>query len=123
MASWVLIACATAIGQAPVSQALLSARTAFLTLDRESKPKDLDAIARELQKWGHFTLVDAPEKADIVLRLEERPGMSWFGLAAYSPKEPNYILWSAQFKRIAERSFSKQIVKALRKRIEKGDRD
>lgn len=105
----------------PTPQALLDARTVFLTLDRESKSQDLDAVAKELQKWGRLALVNAPEKADLILRLEERPGIGVFGLAAYSPRQPDLILWSEQSKLYSGRQFAKTVVKKLRTRIE-GDK-
>jgi hypothetical protein len=61
--SWLLLVAATAGAQVPAPQALVEAKTIFLTLDRESEMKDLDEIAKELGKWGRFQLVDSPEKA------------------------------------------------------------
>jgi hypothetical protein len=117
LVSLILLAIASQ-AQAPVPQALMEAQNVFLTLDRESEMRDLDEIAKELGKWGRFRLVDAPEKSDIILRLEERPGIGAFGLVAYAPAKPDLLLWSEQAKRSSRKALAKRLVKSLRERLE-----
>jgi hypothetical protein len=48
---------------------LAAARTAFLRKSGGSESIPYDVVNDTLQGWGRFTLVDAPEKADIIIEV------------------------------------------------------
>jgi hypothetical protein len=52
--------------QAPVPQALLTAKRAYL-VNPAGDLKRFDTLADEFRKWGRFELVDDEEKADIII--------------------------------------------------------
>lgn len=53
---------------ASLSPAVLSAKTIFVE-NQTSDAQLQNAAYMELTKWGRFQIVDAPQKADVVLRL------------------------------------------------------
>jgi hypothetical protein len=52
--------------QAPVPEALLRAKRAYM-VNEAGDMKRFDSLADELRKWGRFELVDSDQKADIIL--------------------------------------------------------
>ena len=59
---------AAKVGHAPLPQEIRTAKSVYL--DNESGIGIvLDYAYHELQKWNHFQIVDAPEKADLIFVL------------------------------------------------------
>jgi hypothetical protein len=59
-------------------------------------PEDRRAIAtvqKELQQWGHYTVVYQPKEADVILVVQSRPSEDV--LAAYDPSDQQNYLWRA----------------------------
>jgi len=73
MAAIVVVSLAVGLLQArdrhaPVPPKILTAHTIYIDNETPDAELQLDAVMA-LSKWGRFDIVDAPEKADIVLRL------------------------------------------------------
>ncbi len=64
----------TLLGQhAPLPERLLNAKTAFVMNDGTAS-KVFDKFYVELEKWGHFRIVQAKTEADVIIVLSSRPG-------------------------------------------------
>ena len=60
---------------ATLPQAVVDARTIYL--ESGTNPTGLEYTAiLELNKWGHFVLVETKDGADLIMRLANRPGDS-----------------------------------------------
>ena len=60
---------------ATLPQAVVDARTIYL--ESGTNPTGLEYTAiLELNKWGHFVLVETKDGADLIMRLASRPGDS-----------------------------------------------
>jgi hypothetical protein len=64
-----LIFCGTTnlYAQVPIPKALMEAKTAYL-VDNGARPGMMENLAKELTKWGRFTLVDSVEASDVTIR-------------------------------------------------------
>lgn len=64
-----LVFCGTTnlYAQAPIPKALMEAKTAYLVNDGAAQDM-MDDLAKELTKWGRFTLVDSAEASDVTIR-------------------------------------------------------
>ena len=61
--------------RATLPQAVVDARTIYL--ESGTNPTGLEYTAiLELNKWGHFVLVETKDGADLIMRLANRPGDS-----------------------------------------------
>src|SRR5215217_5641700 len=67
------IAGGTISAQAPVPKALHEARTVYLTSTGAGRDL-LDRLAKDLTKWGRFTLMDSDADADLVFALSVGQG-------------------------------------------------
>ena len=56
----------SALAQAPLPLALLTAKRAYL-VNEAGDLKRFDTLANELRKWGRFEFVDSQDKADILI--------------------------------------------------------
>ena len=78
-------------------QAVVDARTIYL--ESGTNPTGLEYTAiLELNKWGHFVLVETKDGADLIMRLANRPGdssvpKSYTLISLLDPKTGN-LLWS-----------------------------
>jgi hypothetical protein len=78
---------------APVPSRILSARTIYV--DNETPDADLQLNAvMGLSKWGRYDIVDAPQKADIVLRIVGSASVHYVpaneASRTYNPKPASY---------------------------------
>ena len=60
---------------ATLPQAVVDARTIYLESGKNPTGLEYTAIL-ELNKWGHFVLVETKDGADLIMRLANRPGDS-----------------------------------------------
>jgi hypothetical protein len=58
----------------PLPEKLLAAKTVFLSVDTEWAEGHTKAAYKELKKWGRFTVVGEPEKADLVFVISAKEG-------------------------------------------------
>jgi hypothetical protein len=65
--------CLFAFGQAPLPDALLKAKTAFVVNDGVQN-EQFDKFYNEIKKWGRFEIVQDRQKASIIVLLSARPG-------------------------------------------------
>ena len=71
---------------------IAQAKTVFLT-NAGCSEVAFDALNSVLKMWGHYELVDSPDKADIVISLQARPEMVYLimvpiianGVTTYTP--------------------------------------
>lgn len=64
-----LIALAVVAGTKPLPETVVHAHTVFLVNETGFHELEYSTVL-ELEKWGRFELVDSPEKADLLLRLD-----------------------------------------------------
>ncbi|GGG96844.1 hypothetical protein [Silvibacterium dinghuense] len=67
VASFALVAAA----QSPMPKAAFTAKTIAILNDTKTG-EVTDGALEQLKRWGHFTVIDDPESADIVLRFDHK---------------------------------------------------
>jgi len=65
------IAAAAAMAQQPIPPSALAAKTIAILNDTKSGEVP-DGALEQLKRWGHFTVVDDTDTADIVLRFDKK---------------------------------------------------
>jgi hypothetical protein len=66
-----IFAVVAATAQEPMPRAALAAKTVAILHDEKTSEAS-DGAHEQLQRWGHFTIVDDADSADIVLRFDKK---------------------------------------------------
>jgi hypothetical protein len=113
-----LVFCGTAslYAQAPIPKALMEAKTAYLVNGGTSQGM-MDNVAKELTKWGRFTLVDNGAASDITITLGGLIPMKGRSMTITDSKNKSQ-LWTAWQGRGFTNKVSTDLVKKLRKLLE-----
>jgi hypothetical protein len=66
-----LVAVVASLAQEPIPRAAFAAKTIAILNDTKTGQVS-DGALEQLKNWGHFTVVDDPDSADIVLRFDKK---------------------------------------------------
>jgi hypothetical protein len=114
-----LVSALPAFAQAPVPKALREAKTVYLINDGASESM-FDGLAKDLQKWGRWELVDDASRADLTITIG---GLKAFkGWPMTIRTSDGTQVWSDRQKRGITTSVTEAMVKKIRKRLEPTDR-
>ncbi len=81
--------------QAPLPEALVSARTAFL-VDNSGDQKYADAVYAQLLDWGRWQIVTRSEDADVIISLDHRDGFQNNFFLVVADRRSGQSLWTGK---------------------------
>jgi hypothetical protein len=101
--------------QAPMAKALIEAKTVYLINDGAGQGT-FDDLAKELQKWGRWTLVNDAHAADLTITLGGLAPFKGWPMTIRTPDGTQ--VWSDKEKKGLTKSVAASLVKELRQRLE-----
>jgi hypothetical protein len=120
IAAWLVTSTPPLMAQAPIPQKLLDAKKALL-LNGGVKPPAFDRLAKELQAWNRFELVNDPSRADIVITVKPPDRTSPAGsihLSIMTPADQVMIYGDSTGPIWSESRAVTKLVDRLRERLE-----
>jgi hypothetical protein len=105
--------------QAPVPKALREAKTVYLINEGASESM-FDGLAKDLQKWGRWELVDEASRADLTITIGGLKAFKGWPMTIRSTD--GTPVWSDRQKRGITTSVTEAMVKKLRERLERSER-